>query len=695
VVATGRVVPLHQVRNIGIMAHIDAGKTTTTERILFYTGVSYKMGEVHEGSAVMDWMDQERERGITITSAATTCFWKKHRINIIDTPGHVDFTMEVERSLRVLDGAIGVFCAVAGVEPQTETVWRQADRYRIPRIAFVNKMDRTGADLDRCVNMIRTRLKANPLLLQIPVGKEQEFRGVVDVVRGKALFWDGVNLGSVYSEEGVPAEMQDEYEYHRERLLEQVADVDESVMEAFLDGRIIDERALMSAIRRATLEQKAVPVLCGSAFKNKGIQLLLDGIIDYLPSPSDVPPVAGMGMQGEKEEREASDEAPFSALAFKLMNDPFVGNLTFLRVYSGRLKSGSQVFNATKNLREKIGRLLKMHADKREEIREAYAGDIAAAVGLRNTTTGDTLCDETIPVVLESMDVPDPVISVAVAPESKEDVEKLGRALSKLTAEDPSCSVRFNEETSQTLVSGMGELHLEILMDRIFREFNVKARVGRPEVSYREALTREVTQEGRYVHQSGGRGQYGHVILKLEPLEKGSGFEFESRIVGGVVPREFIPSVQKGVEEALAKGPMAAYPLVDLRVALVDGSYHEVDSSDRAFQIAASMALREGAKRGAPVLLEPIMRVEVVTPEEHVGDVIGDLNARRGRVTGLETRSNLHMVTCEAPLANMFGYATDLRSKTSGRATYTMHFLRYDPMPGSVAQEVIEKRSLK
>jgi len=695
VVATGRVVPLHQVRNIGIMAHIDAGKTTTTERILFYTGVSYKMGEVHEGSAVMDWMDQERERGITITSAATTCFWKKHRINIIDTPGHVDFTMEVERSLRVLDGAIGVFCAVAGVEPQTETVWRQADRYRIPRIAFVNKMDRTGADLDRCVNMIRTRLKANPLLLQIPVGKEQEFRGVVDVVRGKAFFWDGVNLGSVYSEEGVPPEMQDEYEYHRERLLEQVADVDESVMEAFLDGRIIDEHALISAIRRATLEQRAVPVLCGSAFKNKGIQLLLDGIIDYLPSPSDVPPVVGMGMQGEKEEREVSDEAPFSALAFKLMNDPFVGNLTFLRVYSGRLKSGSQVFNATKNLREKIGRLLKMHADKREEIREAYAGDIAAAVGLRNTTTGDTLCDEAIPVVLESMDVPDPVISVAVAPESKEDMEKLGRALSKLTAEDPSCSVRFNEETSQTLVSGMGELHLEILMDRIFREFNVKARVGRPEVSYREALTREVTQEGRYVHQSGGRGQYGHVILKLEPLEKGSGFEFESRIVGGVVPREFISSVQKGVEEALAKGPMAAYPLVDLRVALVDGSYHEVDSSDRAFQIAASMALREGAKRGAPVLLEPIMRVEVVTPEEHVGDVIGDLNARRGRITGLEARSNLHMVTCEAPLANMFGYATDLRGKTSGRATYTMHFLRYDPMPGSVAQEVIEKRSLK
>ncbi|MBI4775548.1 MAG: elongation factor G, partial [Deltaproteobacteria bacterium] len=600
------------------MAHIDAGKTTTTERILYYTGVSYKMGEVHEGSATMDWMEQERERGITITSAATPCFWRNCRINIIDTPGHVDLTIEVERSLRVLDGAIGVFCAVGGVEPQSETVWRQADRYRIPRVAFINKMDRTGADLDRCLGMMETRLKARPLLLQIPIGEERDFRGMVDLIRGKALVWDGSSLGSVFREEPVPDELKDQYELRREKLFEHLADLDESVMEAYLEGKPMGETELKAAVRRATLDLKAVPVFIGSAFKNKGIQPLLDGVVDYLPSPMETGGISGVNPQGEIENRTASDEAPFCALAFKIMTDPYVGQLTFLRVYAGHMRSGTQVLNSSKNVREKVGRLLKMHADKREEIKQVFSGDIVAAVGLRNTGTGDTLCDESSPILLESLDVPEPVISISIAPESKDDGKKLLEALRKLAAEDPSFHVGFNEETAETIIAGMGELHLEILVDRIFREFNVRAKVGTPEVSYRETLTREISQEGRYIRQSGGRGQYGHVVLKLQPLEKGSGIEFESKIVGGVIPKEYISSVRKGVEEALGTGPLAGYPMVDVKVTLLDGSYHEVDSSDRAFHIAASMAVKEGSRKAAPILLEPIMKVEVVSPEEFV-----------------------------------------------------------------------------
>ena len=693
--ASERTVPLHNNRNIGLMAHIDAGKTTTTERILYYTGVSYKMGEVHEGSATMDWMDQERERGITITSAATTCFWRKRRINIIDTPGHVDFTIEVERSLRVLDGAIAVFCAVGGVEPQSETVWRQADRYRIPRLAFVNKMDRTGANLDRVLDMMESRLKARPLLLQIPLGEERDFRGMVDLVSGKAIVWDGSALGSVFREEPVPEDIKEEFDLRRERLLEQVADVDESVMEAYLEGQPIGESDLKRAIRNATLDLKAIPVFIGSAFKNKGIQPLLDGVVDYLPSPLETSGITGVDPNGEIENRTASDDDPFCALAFKIMTDPYVGQLTFLRIYSGQMKSGTQVLNSSKNVRERVGRLLKMHADKREETKQAFSGDIVAAVGLRNTGTGDTLCDESRPILLESLDVPDPVISISIAPESKDDHKKLGEALKKLAAEDPSFRVGFNEETTETIIAGMGELHLEILVDRIFREFNVKAQVGPPEVSYRETLGREVVQEGRYIRQSGGRGQYGHVLLRMEPLEKGSGIDFESKIVGGVIPKEYIQSVRKGVEEALGKGPVAGYPMVDVKVTLIDGSYHEVDSSDRAFHIAASMAVKEGSRKAAPILLEPIMKVEVVSPEEFVGDVMGDLNSRRGKVTNMENRIAMQIVSVEVPLTNMFGYATDLRGKTTGRATFSMEFLRYDPMPNAIAQELVEKKSHK
>jgi elongation factor G len=684
---------MERMRNIGLMAHIDAGKTTTTERILYYTGVSYKIGEVHEGTATMDWMEQERERGITITSAATTCFWKNHRINIIDTPGHVDFTIEVERSLRVLDGVIAVFCAVGGVEPQSETVWRQADRYRIPRLAFVNKVDRTGADVDRCVEMMRTRLGAVPLLLQFPIGSERDFRGMVDLVSEKALVWDGSELGAVFNEEPIPEEMREEFEARRDALIEQVADFDESIMENYLEGNPIEPSRLKAAIRKATLDLELIPVFCGSAFKNKGIQPLLNGVVDYLPSPLDVSPTTGLNLEGETETRDATTDAPVSALAFKVMTDPYVGQLTFLRIYSGKMASGTQLLNVSKGGREKIGRLMKMHADKREETKEVYAGDIVAAVGLKNTGTGDSLSDEKFPILLESLDVPQPVISIAVEPESKDDREKLGVALNKLTSEDPSCRMSFNEETGQTIVAGMGELHLEVLVDRIFREFNVKAKVGRPEVSYRETLTQAVTQESRYVHQSGGRGQYGHVVLKIEPLEKGSGFEFLSQIVGGVVPKEFIPSVKKGVEEAAKKGVLAGFPMVDIRVTLLDGSYHEVDSSDRAFQIAGSMGLRDGTKKAGPILLEPIMKVEVVTPEEFIGEVVGDLNSRRGRISRMEARANMQIVDSEVPLANMFGYATDLRGKTTGRATYSMHFLRYDPMPSAIAQEVMAKKS--
>ncbi len=683
-----RAVSIEKVRNIGIMAHIDAGKTTTTERVLYYTGVSYKMGEVHEGTAVMDWMEQEQERGITITSAATTCFWQGHRINIIDTPGHVDFTIEVERSLRVLDGAVSIFCAVGGVEPQSETVWRQADRYGVPRIAFVNKMDRLGANFDRCLEMIRTRLGASPVAVQIPLGEEQDFRGIIDLVTMQAVVWEESALGAAYQVIEVPDELRDEAEEYRRILVETVADVDESILEKYLEGHEISNEELETALRSGTLQLKLVPVFCGAAFKNKGVQLLLDGIIKYLPSPLDVEAILGVTPEGEVEKRSADDSTPFAALAFKLMNDPYVGHLTFLRVYSGRLTSGTQVLNSTKNAREKIGRLLKMHANKREEIKEVHAGDIVAALGLRNTTTGDTLCDPARPIVLEPMDIPKPVISIAIEPKSKEDRDKLGASLAKVAAEDPTFVVKVEEETGETIISGMGELHLEIIVDRLLREFRVNANVGKPQVAYRETITQKVRAEGRFVRQSGGRGQYGHVWLELEPNERGAGFEFVDRIVGGVVPREYIGSVKRGVKEALEQGVLAGYPLIDIRVSLVDGSYHEVDSSDIAFAIAGSMAVRSGVKDGAPILLEPIMAVEVVVPEEYIGEVVGDFNARRGRIVGMETRSNVQVIESRVPLAEMFGYATDLRSVTQGRATFHMQFSHYDPVPFSISEEV-------
>ncbi len=683
-----RQVPLERIRNIGIMAHIDAGKTTTTERILFYTGVSHKMGEVDQGTAVMDWMEQEQERGITITSAATTCFWKDHRINIIDTPGHVDFTIEVERSLRVLDGAVAVFCAVGGVEPQSETVWRQADHYGVPRIAFVNKMDRMGADFDRCLEMMRTRLGASPAAVQAPLGREQGFRGVVDLVAMKAVIWDESSLGSTFRTEEIPAEVRDEMEERRGKLIEAVAEGDEGLFEKYVEGRPMTADEIETALRRATLQLKVVPVLCGAAFKNKGVQALLDGIIRYLPSPLDVPPIVGVTPKGEDETRVPDDEAPFAALAFKIMTDPFVGHLTFLRVYSGHVTSGTQVLNSTKNVREKIGRLLKMHANKREEIKEIYAGDIVAAVGLRNSTTGDSLCHPARPIVLESLQIPKPVISIAIEPRSKADGERLGTSLAKIAAEDPSFTVRVEEETGETIISGMGELHLEIIVDRLLREFKVDANVGRPQVAYRETITRKVRAEGRFVKQSGGRGQYGHVWLELEPQGRGGGFEFRDRTVGGVVPREYIGAVERGVREALERGVFAGYPIVDVRVSLVDGSYHEVDSSDIAFTIAGSIATKAGVKDGAPILLEPIMAVEVVVPEEFIGEVVGDFNSRRGRIAQLETRPRVQVIKASVPLAEMFGYATDLRSATQGRATFHMQFSHYDPVPLSISEEV-------
>ena len=683
-----RQIPLNMVRNIGIMAHIDAGKTTTTERILYYTGVSYKMGEVHEGTAVMDWMEQEQERGITITSAATTCFWRDHRINIIDTPGHVDFTMEVERSLRVLDGAVAIFCAVGGVEPQSETVWRQADRYGVPRIAFINKMDRMGADFQRCLGMMRERLGAPAVAVQIPLGEEQDFRGVVDLISMKAVVWEESTLGAGYQLADVPEEVQDEAEEYRQLLVEAVAEADETLLEKYLEGHAISNDEIETALRRATVELQLVPVLCGAAFKNKGVQLLLDGIVTYLPSPSDVEAISGITPQGEVETSAADDDAPFAALAFKLMNDPFVGHVTFLRVYSGHLKSGIQVLNSTKNVREKIGRLLKMHANKREEIKEVYAGDIVAALGLRNTATGDTLCDPARPIVLEAMEIPAPVISIAIEPKSKEDQEKLGMSLAKIAAEDPTFVVKVEKETSETIISGMGELHLEIIVDRLLREFKVNANVGKPQVAYRETITSKVRVEGRFVRQSGGRGQFGHVWLELEPNERGAGFEFEDRIVGGAVPKEYIRSVERGVKEALEQGVLAGYPLVDIQVSLVDGSYHEVDSSDIAFAIAGSMAVKSGVKDASPILLEPIMAVEVVVPEEYIGEVVGDVNARRGRIMSMETRTNVQVIESRVPLAEMFGYATDLRSVTQGRATFHMQFSHYEPVPFSISEEV-------
>jgi elongation factor G len=687
-----RTVSLEKTRNIGIMAHIDAGKTTTTERILYYTGINYKIGEVHEGTATMDWMVQEQERGITITSAATTCLWRDHRINIIDTPGHVDFTIEVERSLRVLDGAVAVFCSVGGVEPQSETVWRQADKYRVPRLAFVNKMDRVGADFFRVVRMIEERLGARPAIVQLPIGAEDKFVGIVDLVTMKAVVWETESLGAKFHEEAIPAELKAQAEEYREKLLEAVADSDEAILDKYLEGKEITESELRAAVRAATLSLKIVPVLCGTAFRNKGVQPMLDAVVDYLPAPLDIPAVKGVEPGTVKaEERPARDDAPFAALAFKIMTDPFVGTLTFFRVYSGALASGASIYNATKSKRERVGRLLKMHANKREEIKEVYAGDIAAAVGLKTATTGDTLCDEDNPIVLESIDFPDPVISIAIEPKSKADQEKLGLSLQKLATEDPSFKVRTDEETGQTIISGMGELHLEIIVDRLLREFNVGANVGKPQVAYKETVRKIVEQQGRFIRQTGGRGQYGDVWIKLEPQPAGQGFEFVDAVKGGSIPREYIPAVEKGVKEATENGALAGYPMVDVKVTLFDGSYHDVDSSEIAFKIAGSMAFKEAARKANPVLLEPIMSVEVVVPEDFMGDVIGDISSRRGKVLGMDTRPAAQAIDARVPLAQMFGYATDLRSMTQGRATYTMQFSHYEPVPAAVAEGIIAK----
>ena len=687
-----RTVALEKTRNIGIMAHIDAGKTTTTERILYYTGINYKIGEVHDGTATMDWMVQEQERGITITSAATTCFWRDHRVNIIDTPGHVDFTLEVERSLRVLDGAVAVFCSVGGVEPQTETVWRQADKYGVPRLAFVNKMDRLGADFFRVVRMIRDRLGAQPAIVQIPIGAEEKFIGIVDLITMKAMVWEDESLGAKFHEEPIPEGLKIQADEYREKLLEAAADSDEAIMEKYLEGKPISESELRAAVRKATLALKIVPVLCGSAFRNKGVQPMLDAVIDYLPSPLDIPPVKGINPDTQQiEVRPAQDDAPFSALAFKIMTDPFVGTLSFFRVYSGSLTSGSSIYNSTKTKRERIGRLLKMHANKREEIKEVYAGDIAAAVGLRTATTGDTLCDEDHPIVLESIDFPDPVISIAIEPKSKADQEKLGLSLQKLATEDPSFKVRTDEETGQTIISGMGELHLEIIVDRLLREFNVGANVGKPQVAYKETVRKAVEQQGKFIRQTGGRGQYGDVWIKLQPQPPGAGFEFVDAVKGGSIPREFISAVEKGIREATDNGALAGYPVVDVKVTLFDGSYHDVDSSEIAFKIAGSMAFKEATRKASPVLLEPIMSVEVVVPEEFMGDVIGDISSRRGKVAGMDTRPAAQAIDARVPLAQMFGYATDLRSMTQGRATYTMQFSHYEPVPTAVAEGIIAK----
>ncbi len=687
-----RLSPLEKYRNIGIMAHIDAGKTTTTERILYYTGVSHKIGEVHEGTATMDWMEQEQERGITITSAATTCSWRDYNINIIDTPGHVDFTIEVERSLRVLDGAVAVFCSVGGVEPQSETVWRQADKYGVPRLAFINKMDRVGADFFRGVQMIKDRLKANPLPIQIPVGKEENFKGVVDLVRMKAVIWNDESLGAEYSEIEIPAELVDEANEYREKMIEEISSHDDALMEKYLSGEVLTEAEIMSAIRTGAIAIKFCPVICGSSFKNKGVQNLLDAVVDYMPSPLDIPAIKGIDIDnGEEIERQASDAEPFSALGFKIMTDPFVGQLTFFRVYSGVVAAGSYVYNSTKGKKERIGRILKMHANKREEVKEVYAGDIAAAVGLKYTTTGDTLCDEDKQVILESIEFPEPVISIAIEPKTKAEQEKLGFGLQKLASEDPSFRVKTDEETGQTIISGMGELHLEIIVDRLKREFKVEANVGKPQVAYRETITKKVKVEGKFVRQSGGRGQYGHVWLEIEPQEAGKGFEFVDAIKGGVVPREYIPAVGKGALEATDNGIMAGFPVVDVKVTLVDGSYHEVDSSEMAFKIAGSMGFKEGCAKAGPIILEPIMSVEVVVPEEYMGDVIGDLNSKRGRIMGMDSRAGAQVISAMVPLASMFGYSTDLRSATQGRATYAMTFDHYEPVPKSVSEEIVAK----
>jgi elongation factor G len=672
------------------MAHIDAGKTTTTERILYYTGVTYKIGEVDEGTAVMDWMVQEQERGITITSAATTCFWKDYRINIIDTPGHVDFTIEVERALRVLDGTVAVFDSVAGVEPQSETVWRQANRYGVPRIAFMNKMDRIGADFFMSVNSMIERLDANPVPVQLPIGAEDELRGQIDLVRMKSIYFYDETLGANYTEGDVSEELLPLASEYRDKMLEALADIDDTVMEKYLSKEEISVDEIKAALRKGTLEMKITPVLCGSAFRNKGVQLLLDAIVDYLPSPLDIPPIAGKVPNSDSViVRHADDSESFSALAFKVMTDPFVGQLTFIRVYSGVLNAGSYVYNSSKDTKERVGRILKMHANKREEVKEVSAGDIAAVVGLKNTLTGDTLCDEKNPIILESMEFPEPVMSVAIEPKTKADQEKLSQSLSKLAQEDPSFKVSFNEETGQTIISGMGELHLEIIVDRLLREFKVSANVGRPQVAYKETIKEMAKADGKFIRQTGGRGQYGHVFIEIEPLEPGKGFEFENKIIGGTIPREYIPAVEKGIREAADRGILAGYPVVDIKARLYDGSYHEVDSSEMAFKIAGSMAFKEAAKNAKPILLEPIMSIEIVTPEEYMGDVIGDLNSRRGRVQNIEKRGKVQVIKAQAPLAEMFGYATDLRSKTQGRATYTMQFSHYDEVPKGVSEGII------
>ena len=684
-----RKVQLEKTRNIGIMAHIDAGKTTTTERILFYTGKIHKIGETHEGAAQMDWMEQEQERGITITSAATTCHWRNHRVNVIDTPGHVDFTVEVERSLRILDGAVAVFCAKGGVEPQSETVWRQADKYHVPRMAFINKMDIVGADFFRVIDMIEDRLKANPVPVQLPIGKEDHFTGVVDLVNMNARIYKD-DLGENIEVVDIPEDLKDLAEEYRENLLEKIAEYDEELMIKYLEGEEITPEEIINAIRTATVKVEITPVLCGSSYKNKGVQPLLDAIVDYLPSPLDIPPIKGLAVDSdETEERRSSDDEPFSALAFKIVTDPYVGKLAYFRVYSGTLESGSYVYNPIKGKRERIGRILLMHANKREEVKQVYAGDIAAAVGLKDTSTGDTLCDVDNPIILETMEFPEPVIEVAIEPKTKSSQEKMSVALAKLAEEDPTFKTYTNEETGQIIIAGMGELHLEIIVDRLLREFKVEANVGSPQVAYKESISASSEADTKYVRQSGGRGQYGHVKIRLEPQEPGAGYEFVNSIVGGAIPKEYISSVDNGIQEAMQSGIIGGYPVVDIKVTLYDGSYHEVDSSEMAFKIAGSMAFKEAMEKAKPILLEPIMKVEVIMPEEYMGDVIGDINSRRGRIEGMEPRSGVQVVRGYVPLAEMFGYATDLRSNTQGRAVYSMQFDHYEPVPSSIAEKIL------
>ncbi len=696
-----RITPIERYRNIGIMAHIDAGKTTTTERVLYYTGVSHKIGEVHDGAAAMDWMEQEQERGITITSAATTCFWsgmdgqfEKHRINIIDTPGHVDFTIEVERSLRVLDASCAVFCAVGGVEPQSETVWRQANKYQVPRLVFVNKMDRSGADFLRVVEQIKTRLGGHPVVMQLPIGSEESFEGIIDLIKMRAIYWNKDDMGIKFEEKDIPGSMQDDCQYWRDKLVEASADGSDKLMESYLDSGDLSVEEIKAGVRQLTIDNKIVPAFCGSAFKNKGVQAMLDAVVEYLPSPKEVKAINGMLLDSEDEAtRSASDEEPFSSLAFKIATDPFVGNLTFFRVYSGVLKSGDSVFNSVKGKKERIGRLVQMHANSREEIREVRAGDIAAAIGLKDVTTGDTLCNIDKPIILERMEFPEPVISVAVEPKTLSDQEKMSVALGKLAQEDPSFRVHTDEESGQTIISGMGELHLEIIVDRMKREFSVDANVGAPQVAYRETIREAVEQEGKFVRQTGGRGQYGHVWLKIEPQNQGSGYEFVNAVIGGAVPREYISSVDSGIQEQMQNGVTAGYPVVDVKVTLFDGSYHDVDSNEMAFKIAGSIGFKLGAQKASPAILEPIMSVEVSTPEEYMGDVVGDINRRRGIIHGMDDSPVGKIVRCEVPLSEMFGYATDVRSATQGRANYSMQFEKYSEAPANIAEAIIKKSS--